>query len=90
MTIMLEQECYLMSKLTFLSLLPKKSILKSVCKNLQTVGCQGRGREVTSGAMSLRYADMSLPDLLGRPSLPYAAMSMRNTSKFACVIQEVF
>ena len=43
MTIMLEQECYLMSKLTFLSLLPKTSILESVCKNLKTVGCQGGG-----------------------------------------------
>ena len=41
-------------------------------------------------AMSLRYADTSLPALLGRPSLRYAEMSMRNTSKCACVIQEVF
>ena len=41
-------------------------------------------------AMSLRYADTSLPALLGRPSLRNAEMSMRNTSKCACVIQEVF
>ena len=48
-----------------------------------------RGREPPY-AMSLRYADMSLPDLLGRLNLRYAEMSMRNTSKCACVIQEVF
>ena len=47
------------------------------------------GREPPD-AMSLHKADMSLPDLLGRPSLRYAEMSMRNTSKCACVIQEVF
>ena len=40
--------------------------------------------------MSLRYADTSLLELLGRPSLHFAEMSMRNTSKCACVIQEVF
>ena len=49
----------------------------------------GRGRE-PQDTMSLRYADMSLPDLLGRPSLCYAVMSMRNNSKCARVIQEVF
>ena len=49
----------------------------------------GRGREPPD-TMSLRYADMSLPDLLGRPSLCYAVMSMRNKSKCACVIQVVF
>ena len=37
-----------------------------------------RGREPPD-AMSLRYTDTSLPDLLGR--LRYAEMSMRNTSK---------
>ena len=47
------------------------------------------GREPPD-AMSPRYADTSLPDLLGRPNLRYAVMSMRNTSKCACVIQEVF
>ena len=47
------------------------------------------GREPPD-AMSLRYADTSLPDFLDRPSLSYAAMSMRNTSKCNCVIQEVF
>ena len=40
----------------------------------------GRGREPPD-AMSLRYADTSLPELLGRPSLRFAEMSMRNTSK---------
>ena len=39
----------------------------------------GRGREPLD-SMSLRYADTSNPDLLGRPSLRYAEMSMRNTS----------
>jgi len=82
MTIMLEL-LYLTSKLSFLSPLPKKEILESVCKNLQRVGCSGRGREGTPGAMSH-------PDILGRSSLRYAVMSMRNTSKCACVIQEVF
>jgi len=41
-------------------------------------------------AMSLRYADTSLPDLLSRQSISYAVMSMCSTSKCACVIQEVF
>ena len=49
----------------------------------------GGGRE-TKDAMSLRYVDTSLPDLLGRPSLSHAVMSMRNIAKCACVIQEVF
>ena len=40
--------------------------------------------------MSVRYVDTNLPDLLGRPSLRYAEMSMRDTSKCACVIQEFF
>jgi len=44
------------------------------------------GREPPE-AMSLRYADASHPDLLGRQGLWYAEMSMRNTSKCACVIQ---
>ena len=48
-----------------------------------------RGREPPD-AMSLCYADTSQPELLGRPSLRFAEMSMRNTSKCACVIQEVF
>ena len=48
-----------------------------------------RGRE-PQDAMSLRYADTSLPELLGRPSLRFAEMSMRNTSKCTSVIQEVF
>ena len=48
-----------------------------------------RGREPPD-AMSLRYADTSLPELLGRPSLSYAVMSMRITSKCACIKQEVF
>ena len=48
-----------------------------------------RGRKPPD-AMSLRYADTSLTGLLGRPSLSYAEMSMRNTSKCASVIQEVF
>ena len=39
-----------------------------------------RGREPPD-TMSLRYTDTSLPYLLGRPSLRYAEMSMRNTSK---------
>jgi len=47
-------------------------------------------REGPPDAMSLRYADTSLPELLGRPRLLFAEMSMRNTSKCACVIQEVF
>ena len=47
------------------------------------------GRELPD-VMSLRYADTSLSDLLGRPSLSYAVMSMFNTSKCACVTQEVF
>ena len=51
---------------------------------------EGGRREGTPDAMSLRYADTSLPELLGRPSLRFAEMSMRNTSKCACVIQEVF
>ena len=41
-------------------------------------------------ATSLRCTDTSLPDLLSKPNLSYAVMSMRNTSKCACVIQEVF
>ena len=45
-----------------------------------------RGRE-PQDAMSLRYADTSLPDSLG---LSYAVMSMRNISKCACVIQFFF
>ena len=48
-----------------------------------------RGREPPD-AMSLRYADISLPDFLGRPSLRHAEMGIRNTSKCACLIQEVF
>ena len=47
-------------------------------------------REGTPDAMSLRYADTSLPEFLGRPSLRFAEMSMRNTSKCASVIQKVF
>jgi len=43
------------------------------------------GREPPE-AMSLHYADTSLPDLLGRTSLSYAVMSKRNTSKCACII----
>ena len=41
-------------------------------------------------SMSLRYADSSLPDVLGRPRLRYAEISMGNTSKCAFVIQTVF
>ena len=41
-------------------------------------------------AMSLHYADTSLPDFFGRSSLRYAVMSMCNTSKCTWVIQEVF
>ena len=48
-----------------------------------------RGREHPD-AISLRYADTSLQELLGRPSLRFAEMSMRNTSKCACVIQKIF
>ena len=44
------------------------------------------GREPLD-ALSLRYGETSLPDLHGRPSLGYAVISMRNTSKCACVIQ---
>jgi len=58
--------------------------VKSQCFYLFKVG-----REPPD-AMSLRYADTSLRELLGRPSLRFAEMSMRNTSKCACVIQEVF
>ena len=47
--------------------------------------CVRWGREPLD-AMSLRYADMSLPDLLGRPSLGYAVMSLRNTLKCAFVM----
>ena len=36
-----------------------------------------QGREPPD-AMSLRYADTSLPELLGRPNLRFAEMSMRN------------
>ena len=39
--------------------------------------------------MSLRYEDTSLSELLGRPSLRFAEIGMRNTLKCACVIQEV-
>ena len=51
---------------------------------------KGQGGREPPDAMSLRYADTSLPDLLGRLSLHYTEMSMRNTSKSTCVIQEVF
>ena len=47
------------------------------------------GREPPD-TMSLRYANTSLLELLGRPSLRFAEMSMQDTSKCACVIQEVF
>ena len=51
--------------------------VQSICavplKNLKNAI---RGREPWD-TMSLRYADTSLPDLLGRPSLRYAEMSMR-------------
>ena len=40
----------------------------------------GRGREPPD-AMSLRYADTSLPELLSRPSLRFAEMSMRKHIK---------
>ena len=41
-------------------------------------------------SMSLRYADMSLPDLLGRSRLRYAEISLGITSKCAFVIKTVF
>jgi len=60
----------------------------SVNKSLDPCSRQSSqwGREPPD-AMSLRYADTSLPELLGRPSLRFAEMSMCNTSKCACVIQ---
>ena len=48
-----------------------------------------RGR-VPPDAKEPPDADKCLPDLLGRPSLSYALMSIRNTPKCACVIQEIF
>ena len=65
------------------------SPLRSGQVRLGWVGSKEGGREPLD-AISLHYADTSLPDLLGRMSLCYAAMSMRNTSKCACVIQEGF
>ena len=59
------------------------TLLKELKKRLNLT----RGGREPRDAMSLRYADTSLPDLLGRPSLRYAVMSMRNTSKCACKIQ---
>ena len=53
------------------------------------VSCLQGGREPPD-AMSLRSEGTSLLDLLGRPCLSYAVMSMRNTAKYACVIQKVF
>ena len=38
--------------------------------------CHVEGGREPPDAMSLHYADTSLPDLLGRPSLRYAEMSM--------------
>ena len=58
-------------------------------RNFERYTCVMWGREPRD-AMSLRYADTSLPDLLGRPNLRYAVMSMRNTSKCACVTKEGF
>ena len=49
----------------------------------------GRGREPLD-AMSLRYANTSLTDLLGRLSLSYAAMGMRNTSKVPVYYRRFF
>ena len=43
--------------------------------------CTKRGRELPD-AMSLRYADTSLPDLLGRPSLRYAVTSLRHADRY--------
>ena len=60
-----------------------------VAKNVFDKFYGGRGREPPD-AMSLRYADTSLPGLLGRPSLRFAELSMSNTSKCASVIQKVF
>ena len=51
--------------------------------------CTKRGRELPD-AMSLRYADTSLPDLLDRPSLSYAIMSVRNSSKLHVKYRRVF
>ena len=48
-----------------------------------------RGREPPD-AISHRYSDTRLSDLLGRLSLRYAEMSMRNTSKCTCLIKEGF
>ena len=58
-------------------------------RNLERYTCVMWGREPRD-AMSLRYADTILPNLLGRPNFRYAVMSMRNTSKCACVIKEGF
>ena len=63
--------------------------LQMTGSNKCDVSCLQGGREPPD-AMSLRYEGTSLLDLLGRPSLSYAVMSMRNTAKCACVIQEVF
>ena len=49
----------------------------------------GRGREPLD-AMSLRYANTSLTDLLGRLSLSYAAMGMRNTSRVPVYYRRFF
>ena len=64
----------------------KFTIKDSTVKRRGRIGDGGNPTDV----MSLRYADLSLPDLLGRQSLRYAEGSMRNTSKCACVVQEVF
>ena len=61
----------------------KQEITSTLCNPPQG------GREPPD-AMSLHYADTSLPDFLDRPSRRNAEMSMRNTSNSACVIQEVF
>ena len=65
-------------------------IMKAKAKNLVSIFLVNtsfsRGREPQDG-LSLHYADMSLSDLLGRPSLRYAVIS---TLKCAYVIQKVF
>ena len=56
----------------------------------RSMGGRNRGGRKPTDAMSLRYANTSLPDLLGRLRLSYAAMGMRNASKVPVYYRRFF
>ena len=71
-------------KTTVMLILSRKSQSSG---NLMAIRWEGRNLR-TPWASTMQYA--SLLDLPGRPSLNYVVMSMCNTLKCACVIQEDF